>query len=330
MIYLNSADNFRVTEWPKSQASHFMYFNTPKLQYDLSALVEFLAKALFNTNKTFVRRSTFSLVNVTSNIANLSYGYSSPPYKTLRHFHPLTLTFAFTSRNTYDGEIKPKFSMRPYPYSTMWGHTLLGNSDFITIQVPKTVMRDMGLLVPNIRELQWLYMALGAWSKGFATRFSFYTRTGDYRSKPIDPHMAFSRLYRANMQRVFKREPYDTWAYSKEIWNLAPNIISPRMANEDFQEYYCRYLADDFYGKYPSANVLKIERRVEEFVESGLIEAMSAVADDSLGNLYGNVVSRNLMTVMQMVDGDAEYIKQITNVSESVKQILAGTYRRAP
>lgn len=308
-----------------------MFFTQDRLKYDLSALVEFIARALYDTNKTFVRHSTFSLVNVTSPIAGLSCGLANAPHPTLRRFHPVSFTFAFTTRDTYDGSQRPRFSMRPYPNTTMWGNTLVGNSDFLTVSVPKQVMRDVGLLVPNLREMKWLYMAIGAWSKGFAKQFSFYTHKGSYHTDPIDPHMAYSKYYYAHLQKVFKRVEYDKWCYSKDVWMLAPNFISPRSVTPDFLEYYCLYLAKDFYGKYRCANVEQIERKVEEFVESGVLDAMSLLSNNEAYNpsLVGDS-SRSLRAVMELLGGDISPLQYVNNVQEAVKTLLAGRLGRQP
>lgn len=308
-----------------------MYFKPDRLRYDLSALVEFLAQSIYDTNKAFVRHSTFSLVNIASPIAQLSCGYAGVPYVTLRRFHPVSFTFAFTHRDTYDGTERPRFSMRPYPYANIWGNTLLGNSDFLTINVPKSIMRDMGLLVPNLREMKWLYMAIGAWSKGFARRSSFYTHKGKFKTAPIDPVMAYSKYYHAKLPKMFKRVEYDKWCYSSDVWKLAPNFISPRSVSEDFMEYYCRYLAKDFYGKYRCANVLQIEREIEDFVESGILDALSLFSNNETYNqsLVGNS-SRSLRTVMGMLDGDLSALQYMNNVQEAVKALLSGRSWRQP
>ena len=329
-IHQKTPTTFRVTEWPTSQASHYRIFNKPKLRYDLATLVDFLARAIFDTNKAFVRYSTFSLVNVVSPIANLSFGYSPPPSDKLKRFHPLSFTFAFTMRNQYVYEENPRFSMRPQKHAHIWGSSLLGNSDFLTINVPKQVMQDVHLLIPNLREMEWLYMAIGAWSKGFAKRFSYYTHRGEFMAKPLDPNMAHSRLYHAQLQKLFKRVDYNEWGFSKDMWQLAPNFISPRAANEDFLDYYCRFLAHDFYGKYTIDNVKEIESKAEEYIKHGVLDVLTMLNNNDktqTESAYEQNISRSFITVSHMLNGNLNLLESQTDVQGTVRRLLSGRFR---
>lgn len=299
------------------------------LRYDLAALVEFLAAELYGSHKPLVRYSTFSLVNVTSNIAHLSYGLAYPPHRSIYSYYPVSFTFAFTSRDTYDGTIRPKFRVGLTQYTTIWGHSLGTNSDFITINVPKSLMRDVNLLVPNLREMKWLYMAIGAWSKNFVKYTGFYNPNGGgkFRSDAIDAHMAYSRYYQANVQQAFKRLSYDLWAYSRDIWDLCPNFVSPRSANEDFVDYYCAYLGRDFYGKYITRSVKEIESRVEEYVRGGVLDAMTVV--NSYANSEGLIgdSSRAFRRVLDMLGGTLEPLQHPSiNVDQVTRSLLSGTF----
>lgn len=321
-IHQRTASTFRVTPWPTSGAGHFRLFNTPKLKTDLSVIVEYLAEALFNTNRAFVRHSTFSLVNVTSPIANLSFGYNAEPFEAIRRFHPLSFTFAFTRRDRYHARFRPRFMMRPYPQTTFWGYTLLGNSDFLTINIPKRVMREANLLIPNMREMEWLYMAIGAFSKGFARQFDFYTLKGMYRQKPLSLEIAYSRFYHARFQAMLKRVPYNRWGYNRDMWLLAPNFISPRSANDDFLDFYCRFLSEEFYQKYPSANVKKIEGLAAEYLKRGVREVRTVL--EAEGNMAG--AGRSFKTVEHMLNGNINLIGQRTDIDNIVQDLLGNKF----
>lgn len=306
-----------------------MFFTPDKIKYDLSVLVEYVAKALYDTNRAFVRYSTFSLVNVLSPIAHLSYGLAPPPHETLRRFHPLAFTFAFTSRDTYPENAYPKFSIRPLPQTHIWGMRFGAISDYITIQVPKRVMREAGLLVPNIRELKWLYMAIGAWSKGFVWRPDFYdANQPQFHIAPIDARTAYSQHYYRNMQSVFKYVPYSQWGYSKEMWQLAPNFLHPHIANDDFIEFYCQYLASDYYGRYSQANnVRKIEGKVEDYVRSGLIDLISIIGTPNASAQVSDVQQRNMRTVLTMLGGMHSVLSESPDIEELTRKILRGEVR---
>jgi len=321
-IHQRTGSNFRVTPWPTSGAGHFRLFNKPKLSTDLSVIAEYIAEALFNTNRAFVRHSTFTLVNVVSPIANLSYGYNKEPYESIRRFHPLSFTFAFTRRDTYNGVYRPRFMLRPYPQTTFWGFTLLGNSDFLTVNIPKRVMREAGLLIPNMREMEWLYMAIGAFSKGFARQFDFYTTKGMFRQKPISVEVAKSRFYHARFQAMLKRVPYNYWGYNRDMWQLAPNFISPRAANEDFLDFYCRYLSEEFYEQYKTNNVKRIERAARDYLKPGVQQAINAVNAQSIPDNP----SRNFLTVQHMLDNNISSLGRKTGVDNIVQDLLSNNF----
>lgn len=321
-IHQRTPSNFRVTAWPTSGAGHFRLFNVPKLKTDLSVIVEYIAEALFNTNRAFVRHSTFTLVNVVSPIANLSYGYNKEPYEAIRRFHPISFTFAFTHRDRYSGELRPRFMLRPFPQTTFWGFTLVGNSDFLTVNIPKRVMREANLLVPNMREMEWLYMAIGAFSKGFAKQFDFYTSKGMYRQKPISVEIAKSRFYHARFQSILKHVPYNRWVYNRDMWQLAPNFLSYRSANDDFLDFYCRYLAEEFYEKYKTKNILNIERKARDYLRPGVQQAIYAA---STGNEPANP-SRNFLTVQHMLDGNISLLGRRTGTDNIVQELLSNKF----
>lgn len=275
-IHQRTGSTFLVQPWTGSGANHYRLFNRPKLKIDLSVIAEHVAECMFNTNKAFVRHSTFSLVNVCSPIANLSFGYQPEPFEQLRRFHPLSFTFAFTRYNAYNPKQRPRFMVRPRPNVTFWGYNLIHNSSFMTINIPKQVMRRANLLVPNLREMEWLYMAIGGFSKGFAKQFDFYTRFGDFRTQAISHEVAYSRFFNMRFQRVLKQVPYDQWGYSKDMWLLAPNFISSRSADPSFLDYYCRYLSP--YNQRPqSTNAKRIQERAISFLAEGLRDAQQDV-----------------------------------------------------
>lgn len=327
-IHQKSLFTFRLSEWPSAQASHFSYFTSDKQKYDLTPLIEHLAEALYNTNKAFVWHSTFSLINVTSNIASLSYGYQEPPHVSLRSFFPLSFTFAFTTRNEYDGQIRPRHKVRPQPHTYIWGSSLRGNSDFITVTVPKQIMRKVGLITPNIREMKWLYMAVGAFTKGFAHRPDFYTHPhrGLFNMDPIGPQMAASKYQYTKFQAVLKHLEYHLWGYSKDMWELAPNMLSPRAANEDFIEYYCVHLAKHYYGKFRTDNISEIERKAYDFVESGVLDIIERQQESrDVGPTYS--VSRQAHVAAYLAQGEIDALSKTTNVQSTVTKLLQGQFR---
>lgn len=317
MIHQSTSTTFRLLEWPKSQASHYMYFTEPRVKYGLGLILEYLAGQLNDTNKAFTTYSVFSLVNVYCPLTSLSYGYQLPPHaSTYNKLGTVNCTFTFSTRDKYIPQERPRFLVNRTATSKIWGPTLRTSSNFMTISIPKSVFVDAKLPMPNLKEMAWLYMAIGAFTKGFARRHKFYRKSSVdalYMSTDISHEIALSKYYNKNMQFMFKKVPYDHWIYSRDMWDLAPNIFNDRMYSEDIVEYYCRYLAQDFYQKTKTPNINTLENKAYKFVRSGILDILSQEI----------IVSKYTDTVNAMTDH--YFIEETVNVESLTTQILRGT-----
>jgi hypothetical protein len=315
MIHQNSFNLFRVNEWPKAQASHYMYFKPPRVKYDLNLIFDHIAHELHETHRGYVKWPTFTLVNVYSFIASLSFGNQRPPHKRVRDdLSPLNVTFAFSHDSNYDGTYEPRFKQHRTFRSTIWGTRFEQSRAFMTTDVPHILMEEANLLVPNLQELAWLYMAIGAFSKGFVKRHHYFSDDGElFRADPIPPALAYSQYYFKSMPFMFKNAPWCEWIYCREMWTLSPNIFSARSFTDDVIEYYCRYLAKDFYKKTEATVAGVLEEKAFALVRSGLLDILS---EDVHTSRYIDVV--NAMT------GHFRIEKTI-NVEETAERILMGT-----
>jgi hypothetical protein len=97
------------------------------------------------------------------------------------------------------------------------------------------------------------------------------------------------------------------------MWTLSPNIFSARSFTDDVIEYYCRYLAKDFYKKTEATVAGVLEEKAFALVRSGLLDILS---EDVHTSRYIDVV--NAMT------GHFRIEKTI-NVEETAERILMGT-----
>lgn len=317
MIHQNSFNIFRVNEWPKAQASHLMYFKPPRVKFGLNLILEHIARELHETHRGYVKHSTFTLVNVFSFIASLSFGNQRPPHKRVRDdLGPLNVTFAFTPTVEYNGQLEPRFKQRRSFHSIIWGTRFEQSRSFMTTDVPHKVMDEARLLVPNLQEMAWLYMAIGAFSKGFVKRHDFF-RDDDalFDSNPMPPAIAYSKFYSAGMPFAFKNMSWDDWVYSREMWELAPNIFSARSFNDNAVEYYCRYLANDFYKKTESEVAKVMEEKAFIMVRSGLLDILS---DEVHTSKYIDIV--NAMTRHRTIE-------RTIDVEEVTERILTGTFK---
>jgi hypothetical protein len=328
MVHHSTPVNFRLVEWPKSQASHLMFFSVDKLRYDLTPLLDFIAKKIFDTNKAFVYSTTFSLVNLVAPQSSVSYGLATPPPPKLSTFHPLSITFAFTTRNTYLARKYPNYSVRPVPYVTTWGNTLVGATDFSTINIPKDVLMKVGLSGNlTMREMKWLYMALGAFTKGFVQRSDYYNPNGKFRYPESALEIDYTMYFHKTIQHAFKHIEYGYWGYLKDMWEVAPNLIHEDTATDHYCAYYCLNLRK-YYRKYKTKNIKDIENKVEAFMESGVLDIIQSLdvqtdyLDDSVSDSLAFTTVSKLLEEVDINEFD------FTDIKGAVRNILKGTFRR--
>lgn len=330
MIYQKAMFTFRYRGWPGAQASHAMYFKHDKLKYNLVPLIDLLMETLSNVPRTFIFHKPFSLVNVTAPIANLSYGYAPPPAERFQRTNHLVFTFTFnTDENTYDESVDPKFKIRPYPGVNVWGVRARGRNNFATIGIRKSVMRDMNMAVPNLRDMAWLYMFVGAWSKNFAHYPEFYTPNEDgFRTEITNMETAFASYFHKPFQSILKGVSYDKWGYCKDMWKYAPNVVHPQSVTEHFIHYYSMFLAPMFYKQYSkSDNVTEIENKVEKYIQSGLLDAYQVLNDPNVDEASIGSSNRNFHLVRNLMRGNLEPLKDEDNIQNATRRLISGAWR---
>jgi hypothetical protein len=261
MIQLTTFTDFSISPWTNSPGAHESVFKLDKLRYDVVPLIDYLHATLYSLGKPFVYRTMFTLTNVTSGISMLSYGLNRAPVKQLRRMNGLHFTFAFTSRKWYNERV-PRYILPMGTGVTFWGQTFRTSSDFMTIAVPHTVVRAMGIRTFNLRELNWLYHLVGALTKNFLFHNRFYVEDEDYNHSTITSTLTYAQL-----PSLFKHRPYDTWIYSHYAWRSMANVLNPRSVTEDFCQHYLKNLTQ-FFGRHKTNNVLAIENRLVEIIKA--------------------------------------------------------------
>jgi len=297
MIYLNTSTTFRLSEWPKSCGSTQVFFKRDKLQYNMVPLIDYLSKTLYDIGKAFVYRTTFSLTNIVSPVSGLSYGYNDiPSYRMLR-LSPIVCSFAFRYNNKYVAKKEPRYCINAYPHVNLWGSTLRTSSDFMTISIPRSVIKECGIWAPNMREVQWLYYLIGAFSKGFVNRCNYYDpNTYDFKSL-VNNKQAI--LY-VGLPSLFSKYEYADWIYSDRAWQSMPNALHPSAADDIFCAFYCRYLRRHW-KKYSTANVIEIEKRIRTYVHNQVLDCLS-LGQDKAGVITRMVEFNYNLPAMTQVD----------------------------
>lgn len=262
MIHVHSLTDFTISPWTKATASHDAYFTNERLKFNVAPLLDFISAALYSVGKPFVYRSTFTLLNVTNGIASLSYGLGRQPHRRLRQLHGLHFTFAFTTNWQYSQWAMPKHRFLVGPDTTFWGYTLRTSSNFMTIEIPRTVLNECGIKTLNVREMAWIYHLVGAFTKNFVFRNSYFVEHGKpFLDEPISDGVLFTSL-----PMLFKFYNFGAWHYSFHAWRMISNTLSPRCVNDRFCLHYLKHLTP-FYKKYTTDNVIQIEAKMESIVK---------------------------------------------------------------
>lgn len=284
IINMNASADFRVTAWPKASDSYNVFFQQDKMKYNLVPLVDYLSDCLFNVGKTFVRRSTFTLVNATNPLSNLSFGTNTAPHPKLRRLHKLFFTFAFTADSIYDASVYPRFTLAPHLNVLLWGFDMYKATNFMTIGIPHTVMREIGISTTSLRELQWLYMFIGAFTKNFALRNEWYSpNTTEFN----DTVTYKPSLHYVSVPMLFKRFAYPDWIYSARAWEVMANALHPSAATEKFCDFYCRNLLK-FWRKSTTPNVVEIERKVWSHIHGEVLKVAANGSSDLVDYMRAN------------------------------------------
>lgn len=237
--------NFRLSEWPRAQTGAQSLFKKYYNDWPVGDLINYMIEQFSKTDRLFVMRSTFTLVNVFSPISQQSFGYLTPPNKSLTPLvNPLTFTFA-VSRFPYTDKKPPKFKHLLGDYTVLWGEDVYSPTSYFTVSAPSQVFSPKPTYSP--RDMYYLYMTIGMWSKGFVNRNLFCDAKLNYQNVDYPADLAKAKFYSKPLLGCASTVPYNDWVYNDEFWKRAANVFSPQSLNRpSFVEYYARYLVKHF------------------------------------------------------------------------------------
>lgn len=329
--------NFRLNEWPKAQASYTLFYNRHMSIHDLTPTIDFLADVLYSSRCSLVRYPVFTLVNVSMPKSNLSYGTMPIPHKSLYGLSDIVLTFAYTDKVRYTPEIKPQFNLKVGKNAYLWGTSLSYNTDYLTIFLPHNVYRSMkiGSLTSDV---EFLYYTLGPWTKNFVRHNKFYNSNG-YRIPEVPHNIRFSNVFRKTIPDLLNRHSYDEWIFNNEMWNRLPSIFSTRLVNDQFCDYYCRYLAKRYWKRHKSPNVKDIERRIFDYLEGAILDFLELLrgtssyynSSDIAGRTLVHLLSEQETSLQEFVDSFEPTVRELlidafSNVASVVDTLLQGKF----
>ncbi len=306
MAHHRAIANFRLNEWPKAQASYTMFYNKHMAVHEIIPSIDFLLDVLFSSRRALVRYPVFTLVNVSMPKMHLSYGTMRCPNKRLYSaLNDIVLTFSF-SPTQYDPRVKPRFLIRIAHGVYLWGNSISTSTDYLTISLPHSAFLslEIGTLTSDV---EFLYYVLGPLTKNFA-RHNRYYKNATFDNEPISAPIANSSIRNLTIPNLLHLKPYNLWIYNEEMWDRLPNILNVKSANDDFCDYYCRFLSKRFYGKYRTKNVKDIEQKVFDYLEVAVLDLLERLRNPS--NPSSAEDARNGNTLIYMMTGQEHSIEE--------------------
>lgn len=296
--FFDQALTFRLSTNPKGGLAYvnaYRFLN----KIDLRPLFDYIRKEFEDSPTIKVRRTTFTLVNITSEFVGMSIGTEDTPQDTMILRSPLTMTFAMRRRDSIGG--KARHVIWNTGHTCVWGTNLQRSHDFLTVSIPLNIIQMCGLnrmLRPN---LERLYQVIGGFTKSLALGKKS-VRNFD------DVYKIRNAVFYKNMPVVMWYYDYDDLFFCRDTWDINPNIISTDI-NDLHLEYFVRFLTR--YGNAisnstsPSDDILMV---IDDHLRSD-VETMKYV-DNYLYyvvcDLYPNVIKAyredGTMSVIQVVD----------------------------
>jgi hypothetical protein len=199
-------------------------------------VIERLKKYLFAQQAILVSPNNFTLVNVTSLLSAISFGYSQEPVNVLRFDSTIAFTFALRADSDLNYSAAPPHIKKISHDITFWGYN--HPQDFVTIAVDIADIVEEGL---SIKDFEYLYLVTGSVTKNFAL-----FKEAAQHSMPKDKHTIvknYTNIYNLDLATLMYTVPYVEWVYNKQIWEFAPEVIPANQIHAYSALYYALFLS---------------------------------------------------------------------------------------
>ena len=199
-------------------------------------VIEKLRKILFSRAAVFSSPNTFTLLNITSLMSGISYGYTPEPTNVLKFNNTIAFTFAIRqdSSLTYSGT--PTHIQKENNEITFWGYQ--HPKEYVTIAIEMADILEQGLA---IKDYEYLYLIIGSVTKNFAI-----FKDVDSYSMAVDRNSItqnFQSIYNLDLASLFYSVPYRNWVYCKAVWESCPEVLSASHITPYSALYYAVFLS---------------------------------------------------------------------------------------
>ena len=235
-IYKSSPIEFKNRTNPKTKSYFNVMIGHNYAHIKTYRIIERLRKHLFAQTAIMTSPLNFTLCNVTSLLAAISYGYSQEPINVLRFDSTIAFTFALRADADLQYKSAPAFVKKVTHETTFWGYQHL--HEFVTISIEVADILEEGL---SIKDFEYLYLVIGSVTKNFAM-----FKEAALHSMPKDKQMLvrnYQNIYNLDLATLFYTVPYAEWVYNKDAWSHCPEVIASSQIHAYSALYYSIFLS---------------------------------------------------------------------------------------
>lgn len=223
---------------PLSDSELRTILRPPFRTIDTHSLVS-LIWSRFNVKK--FSRVTSTLVNVYSPFSNFSRGCEVEPPKEASPpgSHIIFTFYLIAVPNTK--LIVTKLSTQVFSWEKE-------GKSYISIGINSAEAARLGIILANVGTIRYLYNVLGSIFRTIIMNYSQSELTslanGNFSTPEGNLYQYASEYYNLPLSAIVRR-PFWTWAFNKDIWHLAPNLIPYKTLSSFLAFYYFIFISKD-------------------------------------------------------------------------------------
>lgn len=287
MAHRNMPNSFKLSPWSGVKGAASSIFKVDYEDTEILPIVEYALKELNDIQYPLVKSDNFALVNVYNPDTRHSCGYAEKPHVDLiKPMTGLVLTFQMMPRpfrKTPDKVYTNQFD----DFTMLWGRTLRELTSCVTISVPKSITKHVKLRLNHTEDLQYICNILGIITKNFVQYPTYANRLGQKYLEPnLEIDTLYSKYFQATLRTTFKNVSREYWAYNKDVWREAPNLIGTDHINDTFNGYFVLHLlplVDADYGHAGKYLHSTHKGYLRDYLVRGVNDFMTVVRSKSVG-----------------------------------------------
>ena len=229
--------NFRLKAQPLSNGMIPWIFRPAHEHLDIGGLFEHLMQVLNNSAGLTVNKVNFTLANVLSpfTLSSVGFNRNPPPSQAMPNVTALIVfTFALRQNTAW---VRPMVARQfRSTYVNTWTTEKSALPQFVNIALDLSTAKKFGLTALTWYRLQYLYYVIGMMTKNAVLRGHRRQVGAKYTTGP-DVWSDYGKIQHQTITALALRVPIQYWAYSEQLLELAPNLLSDRHITPEFVQF---------------------------------------------------------------------------------------------